>query len=567
MMNLENNLRSEIAANSSRPPRRRRAEALPAERFEFEQWDFHHLSQRAGRLFGSAALVAGIYALGGTAYLTASHTANAGAFAIVSVAGWLCLEFWQRVGRRGVPNFAVLAATLTLLNSLPLLTSNEALEGLAGSTIMVSALTVALFLMVLCAGWWLGLRAVHSKPSRLNLLPAGKLLAGGAGLALSLPLLGLAALYQMGLISGLLYRVLPGSLAGLMPILSAFSGAAVLLGAFLGGLAVAREPFSGSSMVFWLLFALAFVLLTASILLSSASGLVIACAMGLGFRRRRIPWEFMAVMLALVGFLNQGKFVMRDRYWSQTSGQASLTLNQLPGFYADWAETSVAAMANNWWTDASLPNLNEKEGQSMVERLDNFRNLTFIVDILQRQTMTPIYGKSYTLIPSLLIPRYFWPDKPRTHEGQILLNLHYGRQNDVEETYNTYVAWGLLPEAVGNFGCVGGAIFLGLLAGFICGWLETWSARKQLLSVEGLVAFALLAQLAVSYEMVASVLVTATFQMLVAVVIFGLLLRFWFNGAPTPSASRRARHRAEQLEELKAERGGDTIGNTETLKR
>ena len=145
-------------------------------------------------------------------------------------------------------------------------------------------------------------------------------------------------------------------------------------------------------------------------------------------------------------------------------------------------------------------------------------------------------GKTYALIPPLFIPRVFWPDKPRTHEGQVMLNLHFGRQATIEQTEQTYIAWGLLPEAVGNFGIVGGPIFLGGILGWILGWLERVSLYKRIFSVEGLILIGTLLLFAGSYEMVASVLLTATFQFLVAVMIGGLMLLAVFGRSEQPES-------------------------------
>ncbi|HXI69423.1 MAG TPA: hypothetical protein VNN22_03590 [Verrucomicrobiae bacterium] len=560
------------SANNSMPPasvssdrrRSRRPAAAPRDEREFEQWDFAHLSRVAEPLYRTVSRVAGGYAIGGTGYLMFSRPAQAMTFALISVTGWLCLEFWLRAGRRGVPAFAALVSSLVLLNSLPLLTHNAALQGLSDATMRVAGLTVAFFLVMLCGGWWLGAQSVPGRPSKWNLLPAGASFAGDSGLKLSLPLLGLAVLFKMSVVSGLLFRLLPENLTGLFSALQAFSGAATLLGAFLGGLAVARLPLLGGALIFWTLFALDFLLDTSSVLLSAASGLVIACGAGLGLRRRRIPWAFLIVLLLVVGFLNQGKFVMRERYWNPESGEQRMSLSGLPSFFAEWADVSLAMFKNNWQADPSEPQDNPDAGQPLIERLDNFRNLTFIVDKFATAKVEPLYGRTYMVIPALLIPRVFWPDKPRTHEGQIMLNLHFGRQASEEETVKTYIAWGLLPEAVGNFGCAGGGLFLGLVAGFLCGGLESWSARKRLLSVEGLVAAALLVQLAVSYEMVASVLITAMFQMLVAVVTFGILLHLCLKDS-SPVRPRR-RGRKTKLETGKTEISkGDNL-NAEKLK-
>jgi hypothetical protein len=128
--------------------------------------------------------------------------------------------------------------------------------------------------------------------------------------------------------------------------------------------------------------------------------------------------------------------------------------------------------------------------------------------------VSPLGGSTYWIIPALLTPRIIWPEKPRTHEGQVMLNVHYGRQTE-EETQTTYIAWGLLPEAYGNFGPIFGAVFLGCVLGFFCAWVESFTAFKPLLSVEGMCAFGFLVGIATSFEMVASVLVTSQFQAVV----------------------------------------------------
>lgn len=525
---------------ATRVARRRERPAAPRVS-DFESWDYQNLSLHAGRLYRATVWVAGFYAAGGTGYLFFTSPNHALPFMLIAVAGWACLALWHTQGRRGVPMFPLLAAQLAFLNSIPLLTGADTLDGLAASTILVSALTVTLFLVVLAGGWWLGARAMQGRPSVWNITPGGNVLASGLGLNAALPLLLFGMMFQLGNVSGLTYKLLPGPLAGFMPVLTAFTGAASTLGAFLGALAVANHPLRAGALVFWALFTATFFLCISGILLSGACGMVFACAIGLGFGARRIPWAFLVTTILLVSFLNQGKGVMRGRYWDPETGAPQMGLSRLPEFYGEWADASLSAFQTGMFNNGSTAvTSNEASGGGMMKRLDNFQNLTYIVDILQRGAAQPLYGKTYTIIPALLVPRFLWPDKPRSHEGQIRLNLNFDRQANLEQTFETYIAWGLLPEAVGNFGCVAGACFLGVLAGLGCGLLEAWSARKRLFSVEGLIAAAVLVELAVSYEMVASVLVTSTFQLLVAVVTFGLLLRSWFMNSQTPRRRRRA---------------------------
>lgn len=104
-----------------------------------------------------------------------------------------------------------------------------------------------------------------------------------------------------------------------------------------------------------------------------------------------------------------------------------------------------------------------------------------------------------------------------------MLNVHFQRQ-DLNSTYDTYIAWGLLPEAYGNFGPLTGAIVLGVVMGLFFAFLEKWTANKLVVSMEGFIGFTIFLGFANSYEMVASVLVTSIFQALVPVA--GAMLPF-----------------------------------------
>jgi hypothetical protein len=100
----------------------------------------------------------------------------------------------------------------------------------------------------------------------------------------------------------------------------------------------------------------------------------------------------------------------------------------------------------------------------------------------------------------------------------VLLNVHFGRQ-DLNSTFATYIAWGLLPEAYGNFGTVMGSVVLGLFLGIAFAWIENYTSRKLVMSTEGFLSLSLLMNILNSFEMVASVLVTATFQSFMIVIV------------------------------------------------
>jgi hypothetical protein len=317
-----------------------------------------------------------------------------------------------------------------------------------------------------------------------------------------------------------------------------------MLGAFFGGLAIGDRPDYKKRWGFWALLLAIFFLSVGDVHISAASSLVLSAAVGLGLGKQRVPFGFLLVALGFVGFLNQGKFDMRNRYWSGESNITSVSLRGLPAFYGEWAAASAGRLFASETPGGEVVSIHEGGGQSILDRVNNMQNMVFVLGALESPENLLLMGRTYALIPALFVPRFLWAEKPRSHEGQILLNLHFGRQMTVEQTERTYIAWGLLPEAVGNFGSWFGPPCLGLLLGAAMGWLERISLAKRLFSVEGMVLGGLFLIAVGSYEMVASVFLTSMFQFLVVVTISGFFLRAWFGGgsADTPSGPRSSRH-------------------------
>ncbi len=216
-------------------------------------------------------------------------------------------------------------------------------------------------------------------------------------------------------------------------------------------------------------------------LLSAAAANLITVAIGFFWSSGRLPWRFLTVALLALSFLNTGKSTMRSRYWGNEDAPAEQrSLRDLPRSYEEWIEVSYRSILENGaepGDSSSLPELSAKKNQTLLDRIDNLQNLLFVIDAIRTDHIKPLEGRTYALIPPLLMPRILWPDKPRTHEGQVLLNVHFGRQ-DLESTFTTYIAWGLLPEAYGNFGAVTGSILLGAFLGILFAWIENLTARK-----------------------------------------------------------------------------------------
>ena len=501
--------------------------------------DFAWLSAQAGGLYrgGWTALrLAAVIAL----YGMSNRPENLLPFVAILLSLLLGIGVWTASARKGLPLFPLFMLQQGLTYGLPLVLGNEALALQAPGVVTTSSVAIGGFLLVCLAGWQAGRQGEISGPSKGNLALAESPNAADRCLGLALALLGISAAYLMVSRTGLIWTLLPGSLSGLMPVYKTVAGAAAMLGALFGGLVVGHRPVSPQTLSYWTFLALNFLLLVADVLISAGSAIVLSAAVGLALGMRKVPWKFLLVALGIVGFLNQGKFVMRERYWSNSNVQ-SVPLSELPAFYMEWAGASSGFLLNPNSGGSASPETEAEtdDGQSIFDRVNNLQNMTFIVSAMEVAGIPSLGGETYTLIPKLLIPRFLWADKPRTHEGQVLLNLHFGRQANVRETEMTYIAWGFLPEAVGNFGIWLGPILLGGVLGWIMGRVERISLHKRFFSLEGMVLISVLVMVAGSYEMVASVFVTAMFQMLVAVTLGGLLLLAWF-GKAEPARRRPA---------------------------
>ena len=232
-----------------------------------------------------------------------------------------------------------------------------------------------------------------------------------------------------------------------------------------------------------------------------------------------MPIKSIAIVLAGIGFLNEGKFEMRARYWEK--GYVSTGISGLPTLYADWVSASFDSVFGR-------EDSRRVEGQKFLNRIDNLQNLLFAVECLEVRNMETIGGQGYALVPKLLIPRILWPNKPRTHEGQDLLNIHFQRQS-YEQSRTTFYAWGLLAEAIGNFGMWFGPAVLGIMLGLVSGAIESWSIKKSLLSLEGFAASMLFVFAIISFEMNLSILVTSLAQSLFVLLVCGAIIRDFAN--------------------------------------
>jgi hypothetical protein len=448
------------------------------------------------------------------AFLGFTQRPGALAFGLIALGTVLVLAVWRKTGI-GLPIIPVLALQHLVAYGLPIVIGHKVLTQYPERFTTLAGLEVLIFDCGLAAVWRFGMQLFQPASAMSYALQgfshqgSEKLRRLGFGLVIAAT--GYELLQSMDLL-GPLFAMLPSGTSSLvMALVAAVSACGFFLVSMFEG---TRTLSTASRIFFWGMLLLNCFLSAASYLLSPMTTVVVSVLIGLFWSSGRLPWRYLTAVMLVLSFLNVGKYTMRDRYWYQSDydPQPQLKLAQMPASYAEWFQASYDIITGQEERTGGLVGQKARaKGMSIFERVNNLQNLLYVIDAMETWSIAPLGGRTYTLIPPLLLPRIIWPEKPRTHEGQIMLNVHFGRQ-DLGSTFQTYVAWGLLPEAYGNFGPIAGAISLSFGLGIFFAWLEKLTAKKLLLSLEGLISFTVLLAMANSYEMVASVLVTSLFQ-------------------------------------------------------
>ncbi|MEB3353439.1 MAG: hypothetical protein VKM34_04295, partial [Cyanobacteriota bacterium] len=417
---------------------------------------------------------------------------------------------WASRSRNGqvLPILPLYAALQALAFSAPLFAATIAADWRVEITpelLTRCSLPLALWLPAL----WLGWRAT---PGRMLRQRRAKALSDELQKPGSLPhaLLAAAIAIQLLISSPLYWQLLGDQAQGLLTPLRTVASLATVAGAFTGAYAWSLQRLRRPGL--WLLlFLVPFYQGLSSLLLSSTQTMVIAALLGLWLGRSRQALVITLAGLLLLAFLNNGKHELRGLYWGTGAPPPSNPVVLL----RQWVDASLKPSSASG--EASRGNL-------FTDRFNNLQNLLYVEQQLQRGTPT-LEGESITVIPQVLLPRILNPGKVRSQEGQVLLNLHFGRQRDRESTEAAYIAWGFLAEGVGNFGSVVGPLVMGVATGCLIRLSENIGRGQLILSTPGLLSLALMVFWLTSYEMAASTFAAAAFQVIVTVLAVG----WWFG--------------------------------------
>lgn len=222
---------------------------------------------------------------------------------------------------------------------------------------------------------------------------------------------------------------------------------------------------------------LAFVGLVVGVAASFVSGFLVGGAYVMGasllaytLGRKRVPVFALVFCVLLLGFLHLGKADYRTAARSEATGYTE-------------APTSFTAAYSLWFRVSWLA-LTESSTESS-DRLAILERTSLIQLLAQAMETIPdkepfLRGETYFMIPELLVPRVFWPDKPRGTRPTELLGIHLGIQSE-EGSDTTGISVGAPAEGWMNFGWLGLAgagVFLGAFFGFPASFSRQFEPQK-----------------------------------------------------------------------------------------
>lgn len=421
--------------------------------------------------------------------------------ALIFVASLLPVYLWCKGKAHGLPIYPVFSLTHIWTCAIPLYTEHQAVSRFTPEEQFVGCLTVVGFLVVGTMIWY----KLTSTPVRRG--RAYIALEGSSAQNFFLGTFIASVVFTVAAIGGWFYFLSFGAFSVVRGFVLGLNALATFVLAYQWG----RRELGRKMVALFSLSLLGYMAATAaSLMIVGALSTFVLAAIGFTIGRRQLPVVVMALVLVCLVVLHYGKAPMRAKYTAE-DGSNQVQPWDYPTWFAEWVGYSIDELTSD--------KKETEEGNSFLNRVSTI-HLLLMAQQRTAEGVPLLYGETYVIIPRMLIPRVFDPDKPIAHEGNSLLNIHYGLQTR-ENTNTTTIGWGLLNEAYANFGLlgVGG---LAVVLGWFYGQATRWSMDTPLLSARSLFTMLLL-NFSLQSEFAASVYVTALFQSTVSLAFVAFL--------------------------------------------
>ncbi len=238
---------------------------------------------------------------------------------------------------------------------------------------------------------------------------------------------------------------------------------------------------------------------------------------------KQVPVSAIALSLVMLTILQLGKHEFRASYWNDAANDSENSVG-LVERYETWLGAG--------WEKMMPGNEETTDSEGLVERA----SLIQILALAMKATpaVQPfLNGKTYLMLPELLVPRIFWPDKPRGTLPTETIGIYYGIQTEAGAT-STGISVGPLAEAWANLGWCGmvvSASFFGLLFGL--------AAKVSLQFVPSQVGW-LLAAIILNYSIKMEACVAEIASSLLQMLLVTVILLFVLSHPPTSMPQKRS---------------------------
>ncbi|MEM7554064.1 MAG: O-antigen polysaccharide polymerase Wzy [Cyanobacteria bacterium P01_A01_bin.84] len=437
---------------------------------------------------------------------TDSLLSNFGAV-LITITSLFPSYLWCSGKVMGMPILPLSALSFTGTCALPLVTNNHQISSYSPESQFFASLTIAGFLALSTFVWYISVKSIPPLPKSYRVLNHRK------GDILFLSVLALGNLFLIANTGGWF-----STEGGIFTAIRATILGLVAIASFVLSYRFGSQDLPNKYSWLFICLLIGFIVNnTVSFLLVGATTIFLISIVGFIFGSKKVPILLIITVVLCISFLHYGKGEMRSKYWFSSDEIIYFQPWEYPQLYTEWVGHSWDYL--NKEDRGYIPESDEKE--SFLER-SSIIQMLMLAQEKSPKSIPYLYGKTYSILPELLVPRVFNSNKITSHEGTILLNLHYKNQPDREAASITTIGWGLLAESYANFGLLGCA-GLGIISGFVYGKVTRWSINAPILSVQSLIAVIFMT-FAFQSEWSAGVYVTALFQSIFVICAIALVL-------------------------------------------
>jgi hypothetical protein len=420
---------------------------------------------------------------------------------IIAVASLYPSYLWCRDRAKGLPLFPLLAINYLFTYSFPLVSDHDTVQEYSTTEHFISSLIVTSFLGVATFTWLSYTKKNYYKFEHLKEFKKTQVFP------FFISVLILRIVYHLTFSSGYIWLIFPNSIVSAIRVITGglCSFAMIALGYLLGAGLLKKNQAN-----FFMITTVILVFVAgASLYLNVPGFYLLFASLGWMLGSKKVPWRLLLILFTIMAFLNLGKGATRHYYWSLRN--SGIQPSEYVQVYQDWINNSLENIRQSNENVFEANVIEETNEGSLVHRSSVIQMLLKVQ--IETGTERPyLFGRTYFIIPQLLVPRFLNPNKIRGGEANHMLSVYYGLQS-YDQTLTTSIGWGLLPEAYANFGWLG-CLGLGAFLGNLYGWITRWSMNASTLSFRFLVALIFIT-LAFRTEITMGIFVSVIFQSLI----------------------------------------------------